>query len=346
MELEQDYKLTRFAHGAGCGCKLSQGKLSEVLKSLQSIPRSASLLRGFENQDDAAVYRINDVYSLVCTLDFFMPIVDDAYTFGRIAACNALSDVYAMGGKPAVALSILGWPENTLPIALAGQVLSGASEICEQAGVSLAGGHSIDNPEPIFGLSVTGLVNSNSFRSNEMATSSGSIYYSKPLGIGLASTLVKGNTLTVLPDSVLDAMVSLSNEGERMAELSYVKTMTDVSGFGLLGHLFEVCNASNINAVIEYKHLRIFEELTNFIFPFLVPKATNANRSALGDSVKFSSDNQFVILCDPQTSEGLLVFIEKGFENDFETEMKILGKEYRRIGYTCEKQTSFRIEVM
>ena len=240
-------RLTQYSHGAGCGCKIAPAVLSEIL---QRIPRGTPhprLLVGYDTRDDAAVYAIDDRNAIISTTDFFMPIVDDAFDFGAIASVNAISDVYAMGGRPILAIAILGWPVGKLDAALAGDVLNGARDACDRAGIPLAGGHSIDAPEPIFGLAVTGMIEQSRIRSNDLAQAGDELYLTKPIGIGIMTTAQKRGVLQdVDMQRVRRVMLELNDIGAELSGVPAVRSMTDVTGFGLLGHLIEMCEGSGV----------------------------------------------------------------------------------------------------
>ncbi len=235
-------KLTQYSHGAGCGCKISPKVLDSILQSSLVIPSDDNLLVGNHTRDDAAVYDIGNDQAVISTTDFFMPIVDDAFDFGRIAATNAISDIYAMGGKPIMAIAILGWPLDKLAPEIAQQVVDGGRSACLDAGIQLAGGHSIDAPEPIFGLAVTGIVNKSLVKKNNSAQPGCKLYLTKPLGIGILTTAQKKNKLKAIHQHVArDSMCALNSIGAEVANMPEVKALTDVTGFGLLGHLSEMC---------------------------------------------------------------------------------------------------------
>src|SRR5687768_14773664 len=249
MEMKE-FKLTQYSHGAGCGCKISPAVLDKILHSNITAPLDARLLVGNDKRDDAAVLDLGNGTALISTTDFFMPIVDDPYDFGRIASANAISDVYAMGGKPVLAIAILGWPIEKLPPEVAQKVLEGSRSVCAAAGITLAGGHSIDCPEPVFGLAVNGMVNIPHLKQNSTAVAGCRLYLTKALGVGILSTAQKKGLLRQ-SDAViaLESMVTLNKLGEVFGQLPYVKAMTDVTGFGLLGHLAEMCAGSGLSAV-------------------------------------------------------------------------------------------------
>jgi len=257
------------------------------------------------------VYRLNDEQALIATTDFFMPIVDDPFDFGAIASVNAISDVYAMGGKPLLAIAILGWPVNKLDASVAGDVLQGARDACSRAGIPLAGGHSIDAPEPIFGLAVTGMVERSRIRSNNLAKVGDELYLTKPLGVGILTTAEKRG---VLQDqdlrTVRSVMLELNDVGAELSAVDAVGSMTDVTGFGLLGHLIEMCEASNVSAEIRFENVPRLAGLSGYIAQACIPGGTARNFESYGDKVDPMTEEQRVILCDPQTSGGLLVSVD------------------------------------
>src|SRR3569833_1078262 len=261
-----EIKLTQYSHGAGCGCKISPAILDKILHSpIAAIP-DARLLVGNDKRDDAAVLDLGNGTALISTTDFFMPIVDDAFDFGRIASANAISDVYAMGGKPVLAIAILGWPIDKLPPEVAQKVLEGARAICAEAGITLAGGHSIDCPEPVFGLAVNGMVNIAQLKQNSTATAGCRLYLTKALGVGILSTAQKRGLLKPEDEAIaLKSMTTLNKPGERFAAIAGVKALTDVTGFGLLGHLSEMCEGSGVSAVIEFDKVPVIPSLPYYL---------------------------------------------------------------------------------
>jgi selenide,water dikinase len=303
-------KLTQYSHGAGCGCKISPAMLDKILHSPIATPADARLLVGNDKRDDAAVFDLGNGTALISTTDFFMPIVDDAYDFGRIASANAISDVYAMGGKPVLAIAILGWPVDKLPPEAAQRVLEGARAICAEAGITLAGGHSIDCPEPVFGLAVNGLVNIPQLKQNSTATAGCRLYLTKPLGVGILSTAQKRGVL--LPEDAaiaLKSMTTLNKPGELFSQIEGVKAMTDVTGFGLLGHLSEMCEGSCLSAVIEFAKVPVIASLPAYLSQNCFPGGTQRNWDSYGHKIGPLTDSQRYILADPQTSGGLLVAV-------------------------------------
>jgi selenide,water dikinase len=331
-------KLTQYSHGAGCGCKISPTVLDTILHS--DFPKGLfpKLLVGNESKDDAAVYDVGDGTCLVSTTDFFMPIVDDAITYGAIASVNAISDVYAMGGKPLLALAILGWPVNKLPAELAQQVLDGSRSICEKAGIPLAGGHSIDSPEPIFGLAVTGTVKKENLKRNNTATSGCLLYLTKPIGVGIITTAQKRGI--AIPEDVEEAvrvMTQLNSIGFEFGKLDYIKAMTDITGFGLLGHLLEVCEGSGLSAEIEYAKIPLINNLQHYTSKMIYPDNTMRNWQGYEKNVEGIGAESLLTLCDPQTSGGLLVCVEEQKSSEFEAFAKSQGLNLHAIGKLIPK---------
>lgn len=305
-------RLTQYSHGAGCGCKIAPKVLDEILKSSIAIPDNKNLLVGNHSKDDAAVYDLGNGTALISTTDFFMPIVDDAFDFGRIAAANSISDVYAMGGKPLLAIAILGWPVEKLPAELAQKVIEGGRSICAEAGIPLAGGHSIDSPEPIFGLAVTGILPIDHLKKNNTAQEGNLLFLTKPLGVGILSTaqkrgLLKEDHLAVL----ISQMTTLNKAGAALGAVKGVTAMTDVTGFGLLGHLVEMAEGSGLSAEIEYDKLPVAPGVRDYITQRIFPDATTRNWNSYSDKVKFGKGvnvmEAFTLLPDPQTNGGLLI---------------------------------------
>jgi selenide,water dikinase len=316
MNLATDeIRLTQYSHGAGCGCKIAPKVLDEILKDSKSM-KSANLLVGNDTRDDAAVYDLGNGQGLISTTDFFMPIVDDPFYFGRIAAANAISDVYAMGGRPIMALAVLGWPLNKLPATIAQRVIAGGSSACEEAGIPLAGGHSIDSPEPIFGLSVNGLIHLKNLKKNSSAQEGDFLFLTKPIGVGIFSTALKRGQLKESDYSILIEQLSALNRiGEELGKMEAVNAMTDVTGFGLLGHLLEMAAGSGLTAEIEYASIPKLEGVENYIQQKIVPDSTFRNWNSYSDKVGFGKGvnvtEAFSLLPDPQTNGGLLISVSK-----------------------------------
>ncbi len=307
---EQEIKLTQYSHGAGCGCKISPKVLDSILHTEIHYPADKNLLVGNSSRDDAAVYDIGDGKAVISTTDFFMPIVDDAYDFGRIASANAISDVYAMGGKPMMAIAVLGWPIDKLAPEVAKLVIEGSRSICNEAGIPLAGGHSIDSPEPIFGLAVTGMLEIENLKRNDTATAGCELYLTKPLGVGILTTSQKKGILK--PEHVHIApqqMMQLNKIGEELGKLPAVKAMTDVTGFGLLGHLSEMCEGSNLSAEIYFDKVPVLPEALEYLAQKAIPGGTHRNFDSYGHKIEDLTPDQKHLLCDPQTSGGLLVAV-------------------------------------
>lgn len=312
-------KLTQFSHGAGCGCKIAPAVLEKILHSDLPPAVFPHLLVGTETKDDAAVYELTDGTCIISTTDFFMPIVDDPLTFGSIASANALSDVYAMGGKPLLALAILGWPVEKLPLEAAQAVLKGSRTSCEKAGIPLAGGHSIDSREPIFGLAVTGTVKKQNLKRNNTAKPGDLLYLTKPLGIGIITTAQKrGLALAEDVEEAVHIMTQLNTLGEKMGALEAVTAMTDVTGFGLLGHLLEVCEGSGVSAEIDYTKIPFIKNLSYYTAKMIYPDNTMRNWQSYQGKVNGIGSESLLTLCDPQTSGGLLACVQKEYKADFE----------------------------
>ena len=332
-------KLTQYSHGAGCGCKIAPSVLETILHSATPKISFPSLLVGNESKDDAAVYDLGDGNCIVSTTDFFMPIVDDPFTFGAIASVNAISDVYAMGGSPIMAIAILGWPINKVPAELAKEVLEGSRKICHESGIPLAGGHSIDCPEPVFGLAVTGTVRKENLKQNDKAKEGSILYLTKPLGIGIITTAQKKNIVEESHlDQVVKTMLTLNSIGAVFGKLSYVNAMTDVTGFGLLGHLTEVCEGSNLSAEIEFNKVPRFDFLDSYIRQKSVPGGTTRNWDSYGMKISSLTEMQKTILADPQTSGGLLVSVDEGKEQEFESVAASHGHILKPFGRLVSKK--------
>lgn len=270
-----------------------------------------NLLVGNETADDAAVYDLGNGQAVISTTDFFMPIVDDPFDFGRIAAANAISDIFAMGGKPIMAIAILGFPINKLPAEVAQQIVEGGRFACQQAGIALAGGHSIDSPEPIFGLAVTGIVPTERIKRNASAVAGCELFLTKPLGIGILTTAEKKGLLKAEHQNLAsEVMCRINLIGAEFAELPEVRAMTDVTGFGLLGHLSEMCQGSNLRAEVRFADIQTLNGTKEYITQGAVPGGTHRNFDSYGHLVSAMTDEQKAILCDPQTSGGLLIAVQ------------------------------------
>jgi len=318
MELPiEEYKLTQYSRGAGCGCKIAPAVLEEILKTATPQQHDELLLVGNSSNDDAAAYDMGNGMALIATTDFFMPIVDDAYDFGRIAAANAISDVYAMGGRPLMAIAILGWPVDKLPAALAQRVLEGARAVCSEAGIPLAGGHSIDTTEPVFGLCVNGLCAIPGLKRNNTAGAGDVLFLTKPLGTGVLATAQKRGVLQEGHLAALIAQMTQVNKlGEALGKLPGVTAMTDVTGFGLAGHLAEMAEGSGLSATVSYSAVRLMDGVKEYLAQRIVPDATYRNWNAYNSKISFEPGvdvmEAFSILPDPQTNGGLLVAVSPG----------------------------------
>ena len=304
-------KLTQYSHGAGCGCKLSPAVLDQILSKVGRSAPFENLIVGNSTSDDAAVMDLGDGTGIVSTTDFFMPIVDDPFDFGKIAATNAISDVYAMGGTPLMAIAILGWPLDKLDPTIAGDVLEGGRKICEEAGIPLAGGHSIDCPEPIFGLAVTGRVPLNQLKMNSGAREGDLLFLTKGLGVGMITTGQKKGLSTDEQVAIaVKSMQTMNKIGEDLSKVEGIHALTDVTGFGLLGHLVEMCSAGNVSAVVKPDMIPTILEraqLEKLHKQGAIPGGTRRNFASYGNHVKVQEGFTQDLLCDPQTSGGLLI---------------------------------------
>jgi len=311
-------KLTQYSHGAGCGCKIAPGLLENILKTSSHPFTDPRLIVGNDTKDDAAVFDLENGSSVISTTDFFMPIVDDPFEFGQIAATNAISDIYAMGGHPLMAIAIFGWPINKLSADIASQVIEGGRFACKLAGIPLAGGHSIDAPEPIFGLAVTGQVDNKNLKRNDQATAGCQLFLSKPLGIGILTTAEKKQILKEQHKHIAPQTMCLLNKaGAEFAKLPYVTAMTDVTGFGLMGHLTEICEGSKVSAIINFDAVPKLPEIEYYLSQDCSPGGAQRNFESYGHKLGEMTDTQKKILCDPQTSGGLLVAVENNHAEDF-----------------------------
>lgn len=307
-----DVKLTQYSHGAGCGCKISPQVLDVILKGNIALPNNEQLLVGNSSKDDAAVLDLQNGTALISTTDFFMPIVDDPFNFGRIASANAISDVYAMGGKPVLAIAILGWPIDKLSPEIAQKVIDGARSICIEAGISLGGGHSIDSPEPIFGLAVNGIVDLENIKHNDRAEVGDVLFLTKPIGVGILTTAEKKGLLKKEHVGLAaQQMMQLNKIGEALGKIEGVNAMTDVTGFGLLGHLTEMAEGSGLSTEINAKDIPLITpDLFSYIENGAVPGGTNRNWDSYGHKIGELTKIQKALFADPQTSGGLLVAVK------------------------------------
>ncbi|WP_159564507.1 selenide, water dikinase SelD [Budvicia diplopodorum] len=336
---QQSVRLTQYSHGAGCGCKISPKVLETILHTEREKFIDPNLLVGNETRDDAAVYDIGNGIGIISTTDFFMPIVDDPFDFGRIAATNAISDIYAMGGKPIMAIAILGWPVDKLAPEIAQKVIDGGRHVCQQAGISLAGGHSIDAPEPIFGLAVTGMVSTEQIKKNSAAKAGCKLYLTKPLGIGVLTTAEKKSKLQAIHQGVAtETMCQLNKPGADLAKIEGVTAMTDVTGFGLLGHLSEICQGSGVQANVWFDTIPKLPGVEQYIAQGCVPGGTQRNFDSYGHMVGSLTDLQRQLLCDPQTSGGLLIAVLPGSEPEVQAIAQRYQMTLTAIGELIEPQ--------
>jgi selenide,water dikinase len=313
--------------------------LETILHSEHAKFVDPNLLVGNETRDDAAVYDIGNGVGIISTTDFFMPIVDDPFDFGRIAATNAISDIYAMGGKPIMAIAILGWPVDKLAPEIAQQVIEGGRFVCQQAGISLAGGHSIDAPEPIFGLAVTGMVSTDRVKKNSAAQAGCKLYLTKPLGIGVLTTAEKKSKLRPEHQGVAtETMCQLNKPGADFADIAGVTAMTDVTGFGLLGHLSEICQGSGLQATVWFDQIPKLPDVESYINEGCVPGGTGRNFESYGHLVGEMTDLQRKLLCDPQTSGGLLLAVLPEAEAQIQDVANRFGLTLTAIGELHPRQ--------
>ncbi|MBF4558196.1 selenide, water dikinase SelD [Pseudomonas sp. p50] len=338
--MSEPIRLTQYSHGAGCGCKISPQVLEVILAGSGAQNLDPKLWVGNASRDDAAVYAIDEERGVVSTTDFFMPIVDDPYDFGRIAATNAISDIYAMGGDPLMAIAILGWPVNVLAPEIAREVIRGGRSVCDEAGIPLAGGHSIDAPEPIFGLAVTGLVEKRHMKRNDTATAGCLLYLTKPLGIGILTTAEKKGKLRNADIGLArDWMCTLNKPGSRFGKLDGVTAMTDVTGFGLLGHLVEMADGSQLTARIQYDRVPRLPGVEYYLEQGCVPGGTLRNFDSYASKLGRLQELHKLVLCDPQTSGGLLVAVTPQGNTGFLAVAAELGLNLEPIGELVERQT-------
>lgn len=340
-------RLTQYSHGAGCGCKIAPDVLDGILAKAGPAAGHKQLIVGNQGREDAAVYDLGDGRGMIATTDFFMPIVDDPFDFGRIAATNAISDVYAMGGTPVMALGILGWPLDKLSAEVAGDVMAGAQAVCRELGVALAGGHSIDAPEPIFGLAVNGLVDLDKLKLNSTAKAGDLLYLTKPLGVGMLTTAEKRGLLEAGHHGLArETMLKSNRIGVKLADVKGVNAMTDVTGFGLAGHLSEMCHASGVMAQIDFRKLPRLAEAEAYRRQGAVPGGTLRNRDALGESFPAMDEAHWQWLCDPQTSGGLLLSVDPAWEDDVERIGREYGLTLHSFGVMKTRQGKASIEVL
>ena len=334
MNAPERIRLTQYSHGGGCGCKIAPAILSELLGKSEIRGMPKELLVGTETSDDAAVYRLNDTQALVATTDFFTPIVDDPYDFGRIAATNAISDIYAMGARPIFALALVGMPLDKLPVSVIRRILEGGESVCAAAGIPIAGGHSIDVLEPIYGLVALGLVHPDRVKRNSSAKANDVLVLGKPLGIGiLSAALKKGQLSDAGYAAMLDWTTRLNTPGMALAEMPAVHALTDVTGFGLAGHLLEICRGSGLSAEVAFKEIPIIDEALAFAKQGVATGASDRNWKGYGHEVALPADFpewKRKVVSDPQTSGGLLVACAREAVEEvlkaFEGTGKVIGR--------------------
>lgn len=327
-----EIKLTQFSKSSGCGCKIAPAVLQQIIKT-DVKQECNNLLIGFENNDDAAVYEIENNNCIISTTDFFTPIVDDPFDFGRIAAANAISDIYAMGGKPIMALSVLGWPVNLLSPEIASVVLKGARSVCDKAGIPIAGGHSIDSTEPIFGLSVTGIIAKSNIKKNNAVNEGDLLYLTKPIGSGILATALKRNVLNQDDYiNLVEVMTNLNKIGEVLGDFDFVSAMTDVTGFGLIGHLSEMLKNSAYCAELTYASIPLINNIEQYTSKYIYPDNTTRNYNAYKDLVDGMNGLEFIVLCDPQTSGGLLISCRPDKKNELESILEKNNIDVNQIG--------------
>ncbi|MFN2440227.1 MAG: selenide, water dikinase SelD [Chitinophagaceae bacterium] len=313
--MQEEIKLTQFSKGGGCGCKIAPSALQQMLAT-KDKGIFQQLLVGNETSDDAAVHQLNEETAIISTTDFFVPIVDDAYYFGRVAAANAISDVYAMGGKPLMAIAILGWPIDKISAEAAQKVLEGGRSICAEAGIPLAGGHTIDSTDPIFGLAVTGTVHPKKIKKNNTAEEGDLVFLTKPIGTGILATALKRGLLQDEHYKILiEQMTALNKIGEELGKLDNVHAMTDVTGFGLLGHLIEMAEGSGLSAEVNYSAIKKVDGVDEYLQQRTIPDATFRNWNSYSSKVHFEKGvnvmEAFNLLPDPQTNGGLLIAVSE-----------------------------------
>jgi len=346
LEQAMPVKLTEYSHGSGCGCKIAPRQLEQILQSHLPATTYPQLLVGNDTRDDAAVFDLGNGTSVISTTDFFMPIVDDPFEFGVIAATNAISDIYAMGGTPLMAIAILGWPISRLGPEIAGQVIAGGRAACDAAGIPLAGGHSIDAPEPIFGLAVTGTIENHNLKRNDQAQAGCQLYLTKPLGIGILSTAQKKNRLHPEHQRLApDIMCQLNRIGADLARLPAVTAMTDVTGFGLLGHLLEICEGSQVCAILDFQAIPTLPSIEYYLELGCSPGGAQRNFESYSHKVSPMNKVQQQILCDPQTSGGLLIAVTPEGDHDFHAICQQHDLELTTIGTLTESGRPYMIEV-
>jgi selenide,water dikinase len=341
-------RLTEWSEGSGCGCKIAPAILEQILNASGTFSqKDPKLLVGNASKDDAAVYQVSEDLAVINTVDFFTPIVDDPFDFGRIAATNAISDVYAMGGKPIFANALLSWPVEKLAPELAAKVLEGAKYACAQAGIELAGGHSIAAKDPIFGLSVNGLVHPRKIKKNTGSKEGDLLFLTKPLGIGVLATALKRQKIDPQGyQRLVDTTCQLNTIGEVLGNHEEVHAMTDVTGFGLLGHAMEMAEGANLSVQLEFKALPLIEGVPEYISQFIFPDNTYRNWNAYSAKVSGVTGMDLVPLCDPQTSGGLLISVGVADKSWFEETMRLHAQPFWEVGRFVARNEDVAVEVV
>ncbi|MDI9356362.1 MAG: selenide, water dikinase SelD [Chitinophagaceae bacterium] len=344
---EETIRLTQYTHGGGCGCKISPLMLESIIKKELDTKYYPALLIGNKTNDDAAVYDIGGGICILSTTDFFTPIVDNPFDFGYIASVNAINDIYAMGGKPIMALATLGWPVDLLDVDIAAKVMDGAKKACESVNIPIAGGHSIDTMEPIFGLAVTGISTIPNIKTNSHGKKNSILYLTKPLGIGIMANANKKMAADEKHfEEVKKLLYTFNTVGEFLGGQKYVEAMTDVTGFGFLGHLIELCEASDLSAEIDFDKIPILPFIDQYINDGFVTGSSDRNWDSYSEKVApYLSKNQRVILTDPQTCGGLLIAVDVIFRIEFENFMRKHGYDLSPIGKLTPKNDTYIVKI-
>jgi selenide, water dikinase len=345
--MEETIKLTQYSEGSGCGCKIAPAILDSILSHQQENKNNfPDLLVGNSSKDDAAVFQVSKELAFINTVDFFTPIVDDPFEFGRIAAANAISDVYAMGGRPVFANAILSWPVEKIDVKLAAEVMQGGREICAQVNIPLAGGHSIAAKDPIFGLSVNGIIHPNKVKKNNTASAGDLIYMTKPIGIGILATALKRNKISQNDyDEMIKWATQINSIGELLGAFDFVHAMTDITGFGLLGHLVEMAEGANLSALIQSSALPMIANVQTYIDQFIFPDNTYRNWNAYSLKTAGIKGMELVKFCDPQTNGGLLIAVEPSNKIDFENILNQQNQETWLIGQ-FDQNSEIKVKVL
>lgn len=319
------FKLTQYSTAGGCGCKVPNNQLSDIIRNI-TTPTNPMILSDFRNNEDAAIVKIDDAYCMVYSLDFFTPIVDDPELFGRIAAANAISDIYAKAATPTLALSILGYPRELDETDVVGKIVKGASDLCHELNINILGGHTIYNPQIFFGLSVTGVARINQLKLNDKAQPGDLIYHTKPIGTGIMATALKKGVLFSDDEEIFtNNLKQPNNFGALLSKYDFVHSMTDITGFGLIGHLGEVCQASNVSAQIDFQKIKLLPNLEEYVEMGLLTAGGKTNQQNYCQSLYGISESTTAIICDPQTNGGLLIIIARESKQAFEAIMTAHG---------------------